>query len=305
MQINIIGRKIGASALVAMLSLSVAGCSANNINSSYSTDLADEYSITSSVEKESATEKIEPTTIKATTPPTTVASKSEEGKIEVGIDISCEKNLAFSKYDVNVYVDSSLLGKVDHGKEKSFSAKLTNGKHTLRCEKDGDSSVDGEISFEVSKAQTYKYRISCTKSQVEIEEMVQQDDEKSKEQKEEEQPKSTKSTEKSKVQDDGVSQEYKNALKTAQNYVDIMAISKQGLYDQLTSEYGEKFPSDAAQYAIDNVKADWKKEALESAESYYLNMNMSKSEVYDQLVSEYGEKFTPEEAQYAIDNLKD
>ena len=106
------------------------------------------------------------------------------------------------------------------------------------------------------------------------------------------------------MQDDGVSQEYKNALKTAQNYVDIMAISKQGLYDQLTSEYGEKFPSDAAQYAIDNLKADWKKEALESAESYYLNMNMSKSEVYDQLVSEYGEKFTPEEAQYAIDNLK-
>ena len=75
MQINIIGRKIGASALVAMLSLSVAGCSANNINSSYSTDLADEYSITSSVEKESATEKIEPTTIKATTPQQQLSQK--------------------------------------------------------------------------------------------------------------------------------------------------------------------------------------------------------------------------------------
>ena len=128
-----IGRKIGACALAALLSMSIAGCSAKDDNSYYSTALPDEYSVTSSVEKKSATEEIETTTIKATTLPTTVASKSEEGKIEVGIDISCEKNLAFSKYDVNVYVDSSLLGKVDHGSEKSFSAKLTKGKHTLRC----------------------------------------------------------------------------------------------------------------------------------------------------------------------------
>lgn len=81
-------------------------------------------------------------------------------------------------------------------------------------------------------------------------------------------------------------------------------MSKAGVYDQLTSEYGEKFPAEAAQYAIDNMEADWKQNTLKKAESYQETMSMSKSAIYDQLISEYGEKFTEEEAQYAIDNLE-
>lgn len=97
--------------------------------------------------------------------------------------------------------------------------------------------------------------------------------------------------------------EQKNALAKAQSYSDTMHMSKQGIYDQLTSEYGEQFPADAAQYAIDNVKADWKANALAKAKSYQETMNMSKKAIYDQLISKYGEQFTAEEAQYAIDNL--
>ena len=84
----------------------------------------------------------------------------------------------------------------------------------------------------------------------------------------------------------------------------MMHMSKQAIYDQLTSEYGEQFPADAAQYAVDNLNADYKQNALEKAKTYQDNMNMSKSAIYDQLVSEYGEQFTAEEAQYAIDNLE-
>ena len=82
-----------------------------------------------------------------------------------------------------------------------------------------------------------------------------------------------------------------------------MNMSKAGIYDQLTSEYGEKFTAEAAQYAVDNVEADWKENALKKAKSYQETMSMSPSAIYDQLVSEYGEQFTAEEAQYAIDNL--
>lgn len=71
-------------------------------------------------------------------------------------------------------------------------------------------------------------------------------------------------------------------------------MSKAGIYDQLTSEYGEKFTAEAAQYAIDNLQADWNKNALEKAKLYADTMNMSKAGVYDQLISEYGEKFTLE-----------
>ena len=102
---------------------------------------------------------------------------------------------------------------------------------------------------------------------------------------------------------DGVSREYQNALKMAENYIKTLPFSKQKLYEQLTSEHGSKFPQDAAQYAIDNLKVDYKEQALKSAKNYMDTMPMSNDELYEQLTSEHGEKFTPEEAQYAIDNL--
>lgn len=101
-----------------------------------------------------------------------------------------------------------------------------------------------------------------------------------------------------------VSTEYKNALKQAENYSKTLHMSNKGIYDQLTSEYGGKFPEEAAQYAIDNMTADFKQNALEQAKNYQETLSMSKQAVYDQLTSEYGGQFTAEEAQYAIDNLQ-
>lgn len=104
--------------------------------------------------------------------------------------------------------------------------------------------------------------------------------------------------------DADIPSEYKSALKKATSYSDTMHMSKAGIYDQLTSEYGEKFSEEAAQYAIDNMVADWNANALASAKNYSDSMHMSKAGIYDQLTSEYGEKFTAEEAQYAVDNLE-
>ena len=104
--------------------------------------------------------------------------------------------------------------------------------------------------------------------------------------------------------EENVPTEYKTALKKAKIYSDTMNMSKAGLYDQLVSEYGEKYTAEASQYAIDNLEADWKENALKKAKTYSSTMNMSKAGVYDQLISEYGEKFTSEEAQYAIDNVQ-
>lgn len=101
-----------------------------------------------------------------------------------------------------------------------------------------------------------------------------------------------------------VPSEYKSALSKAKIYSDTMHMSKAGIYDQLTSEYGEKFSAEAAQYAVDNVNADWNKNALEKAKTYQDMMSMSPAAIHDQLTSEYGEKFTKEEADYAIANLK-
>lgn len=103
---------------------------------------------------------------------------------------------------------------------------------------------------------------------------------------------------------DDVPTEYKSALKQAQTYSDVMNLSKAGLYDQLVSEYGGKFSPEAAQYAIDNVNADFMANALKQGQSYQDTMALSPEAVRDQLASEYGGKFTPEEADYAVQNLK-
>ena len=83
-----------------------------------------------------------------------------------------------------------------------------------------------------------------------------------------------------------------------------MHMSKQGIYDQLISEYGDKFSVEAAQYAVDNLQADYNANALEKAKTYQKMMNMSPEAIRDQLTSEYGEKFTQSEADYAVSHLQ-
>lgn len=99
--------------------------------------------------------------------------------------------------------------------------------------------------------------------------------------------------------------EYKSALATAKTYANTMHMSKARLYDQLTSEYGEKFTAAAAQYAIDNIQANWNLNALLTARNYQNTMNMSPARIRDQLTSANGEKFTQAEADYAIQHLNE
>lgn len=101
-----------------------------------------------------------------------------------------------------------------------------------------------------------------------------------------------------------IPKEFENALKKAGIYSSTMHMSKKAIYDQLTSEYGENFPAEAAQYAVDNLEADYNFNALEKAKVYQNEMAMSKEAIREQLVSEYGEKFTKEQADYAIKNLE-
>ena len=45
-----------------------------------------------------------------------------------------------------------------------------------------------------------------------------------------------------------------NALEKAKTYQETMSMSKSAIYDQLISEYGEKFTPEQAQYAIDHLE---------------------------------------------------
>lgn len=98
-----------------------------------------------------------------------------------------------------------------------------------------------------------------------------------------------------------VSAEALAALGKAELYATTMFMSKKAIYSQLISEV-EGFGKEDAQYAIDNVVADWNNNALEKAKIYQETMNMSRKSIYEQLVSE-AEGFTKEEADYALKNL--
>lgn len=96
---------------------------------------------------------------------------------------------------------------------------------------------------------------------------------------------------------DNASREQKNALQKAKDYLSFTSFSKSGLYNQLIYE---KYPDDAAQFAIDNIEVDWNAQALNKAEDYLSFTAFSDQGLYDQLIYE---GFSQEEAQYAIDNL--
>ena len=98
-----------------------------------------------------------------------------------------------------------------------------------------------------------------------------------------------------------VPQEYKSALAKAKTYSDMMHMSKQGIYAQLTSE-ADQFKPEAAQYAVDNLQADYNANALAKAKSYQQTMNMSPAAIQEQLTSE-ADQFTQEEATYAVQHL--
>lgn len=90
--------------------------------------------------------------------------------------------------------------------------------------------------------------------------------------------------------------EVMTAAEDAQNYLNIMPISRQMLIDQLVYD---GFSEEEATAAVDATGQDWNAQAVAQAISYLDTMEFTRDELIDQL--EY-DKFTTEEATYAVDN---
>ena len=92
------------------------------------------------------------------------------------------------------------------------------------------------------------------------------------------------------------------AMKKAEAYSGAKHMSKWGIRNWLTSE-PNLFSSEAAQYAVDNMKADWKANALQKAQSCRRTFISSSKDIRSRLISTH-ERFTEEEADYAVSQLK-
>ena len=86
----------------------------------------------------------------------------------INLKIKCIKNLIFSKYDINVYIDDLYEGEIDHGSKEEYELNLTKGKHTIRIESDEDSEVDGKITITVENDDTIELEVYCTSDNVSI-----------------------------------------------------------------------------------------------------------------------------------------
>lgn len=95
-----------------------------------------------------------------------------------------------------------------------------------------------------------------------------------------------------------------SAVRSAKSYLSFKGFSRAGLSEQLTSEYGEGFAPEDAEFAIAQLEAtgavDWNQEAAEAAKSYLDFQGFSRDGLYEQLTSEYGEGFTPEQANFGL-----
>jgi Host cell surface-exposed lipoprotein len=89
-----------------------------------------------------------------------------------------------------------------------------------------------------------------------------------------------------------------NARRSAVSYLEMMGFSRQGLIDQLSSEYGDQYPVEVATKAVDSLDVDWNVEAVEAAESYLEIDGFSHAGLVDQLSSPYGDQFTREQAEH-------
>lgn len=54
----------------------------------------------------------------------------------------------------------------------------------------------------------------------------------------------------------------RNAVESAHNYLSFGAFSRTGLIQQLSSKYGDGYPTAVAVYAVNQVHANWYKQAV-------------------------------------------
>ena len=102
-----------------------------------------------------------------------------------------------------------------------------------------------------------------------------------------------------------MSTEQANAVRSAENYLEFMPFSKQGLIDQLSSPAGDGYPQEVAVFAVEHIEddVDWKEQAVKAAENYQELMGFSREGLIQQLTSEAGDQYTQEQAEYAADQI--
>ncbi len=95
---------------------------------------------------------------------------------------------------------------------------------------------------------------------------------------------------------EGLTRPQKNAVRSAEQYINMTGFSREGLIEQLSSDAGNGYEVDDATVAVDSLNVDWNEQAVRSAEQYLDMMGFSCDGLVEQLSSSAGSKYTVSEA---------
>lgn len=90
----------------------------------------------------------------------------------------------------------------------------------------------------------------------------------------------------------------KNAVRSARQYLSLTGFSRDGLIEQLSSDYGEGYDEADATIAVDSLDVDWNENAVRSAKQYLELTGFSCKGLIEQLSSSAGGKFTESQARH-------
>lgn len=89
-----------------------------------------------------------------------------------------------------------------------------------------------------------------------------------------------------------------NAVRSAEQYLNMSGFSRDGLIQQLSSDAGEGFSVSDATAAVDSLSVDWNENAAKSAKAYLDMSGFSCKGLIEQLSSSAGDKYTRAQATY-------
>ena len=206
------------------------------------------------------------------------------GLVGCGNTVSQEEynELQESNKEIEEKLDSVSKERDDY--KKLYEENKEEAKLYLELDDNEKQIVDAKID-EVNKAT--EEQLAQEKAQKEAEEKARKEEEerqKAEEEarKQEEQRKAT---------------EYDNVVKTARNYLNFMSFSRKGLIEQLVYE---GYSTESAEYAVDNIGADWNEQCAKKAKDYLEFMSFSREGLYEQLAYE---GFTDEQIQYGLSQV--
>lgn len=93
----------------------------------------------------------------------------KEPEYNIQIKTNSIENIAFSTYDIKLYIDDSYEKILKNGDTDTFDAVLNKGTHTIKFVNAEDEAVSGQVDIVISKNETLEFKLASYSDKIDIE----------------------------------------------------------------------------------------------------------------------------------------